>query len=158
MKGTIMDLFVISLILTVFAVGVAIAFVVLGQVTSTMSTNAASINILANTQTALEMFNYGFVILFGGLSLATLIFAYLTPQHPIFLVVTVTLTLILLVIVPQYSNMFETIMANAAMSPYASSMGIIVYIMGNLPYFIAALALAIMFVSYVRWNNSGNVM
>ena len=104
------------------------------------------------------MFNYGFVILFGGLSLATLIFAYMTPQHPIFLVVTVTLTLILLVIVPQYSNMFEMVMANSAMAPYAGSMGIIIYLMGNLPYFIAALALAIMFVSYVRWNNSGNVM
>ena len=158
MKGTIMDLFVISLILTIFAVGVAIAFVVLGQVTSTMSTNPTSIGILADAETALGMFNYGFVILFGGLSLATLIFAYMTPQHPIFLVVTVTLTLILLVIVPQYSNMFETVMANAAMAPYAGSMGIIIYLMGNLPYFIAALALAIMFVSYVRWNNSGNVM
>ena len=156
MKGTIWDLFVISLIMFTLAIGIAVAYVVLGSVTSTMDSSATSVGILANANSALGMFNYGFVIIFGGLSLVTLIFAYMTPQHPIFFIVTLVLTIILMVIVPQYSNAFELFMGSSIMSPYSASMNIVIYIMGNLPYFVAGLALAIMFVSYVRFNNQGS--
>jgi len=156
-KGTIFDLFIISMIMLLVAISVLVSYYVLNQIANTGTWSATSTSILTSGLSALTMFNYGFVIVFVGVSIATLIFAYMTPQHPIFFVVSLLLIIILMTIVPQYSNAYEIFIADPQISTVAGTFPVINYIMGNLPYFIAGLAFALMFVSYMRWRNEGTI-
>ncbi len=157
-KGTVWDLFTMSLLLFVFAIGVLVGHYVIAQVTTTMSSpSAAAASVLANATAAMEVYNYGFLMIFVSLAGGAIIFAYMTPQNPIFFVVSMILMVVLMIVVPIYSNAYEQFIADPLIATSASSFGIMTYIFGNFPLFMASIGSLIMIVSYIRWRNQGTI-
>lgn len=158
MKGSMLDILIIGITLLAFSITILVAYVVMVNVQTTMGPQmmgAEAANALSQGVAAVQMFDYSFTIIFVGLGLASVIFAFLVPSHPIFIALSVLMLLIDMIVLPQFSNMYESVRGNGTLAASASTFPIMTSIMQNLPLVLAALGSLVMIVMYTRWRQEG---
>jgi len=156
MKGGVWDLLFIVLAMFMLGFGILIAYTVITEVIATTSFSATAAGVLVNAQTAVATFNLGFIIIFVGLAATTVILAYMVPSHPIFIVTGVLTLVVLMVLIPIFSNAFGTMAADTQLSTAAASFPIVTYIMDSMPLWTAVTGMLIIIVMYVKWRNQSS--
>jgi hypothetical protein len=155
-KGSIFDVLIIAISLTVLAIGILVASIVMTNVQVSMGPtldNPVATEALQQGTNAINTFNYGFVIIAVGLGLGSVIFAFLTPTHPIFMILSILMLMIFIIIIPQLSNVYQTMTSDAIFTGAAANFGLMSLIMNNLPLFSTVFAVMIMIALYLRWNS-----
>jgi hypothetical protein len=158
MKGSMMDIIIMGVTLLVLAISILVASLVMGNFqASTVDTltTAGAQAALTQGAVAVNTFNYGFIVIAIGLGLGGLIFAWLVPTHPIFIIVSVIMLLIGVVVLPVLSNAFETVSTDATMSTATSNFPLMVVFMSNLPLIGTVFGVLMIIVLYTRYQNSG---
>jgi len=153
MKGGVWDLLFIVLAMFMLGFGILIAYTIITEVIATVSFSSTATGVLTNAQTAVATFNLGFIIIFVGLAATTVILAYMVPSHPIFIVTGVLTLVVLMVLIPIFSNAFGTMAADTQLSTAAASFPIMTYIMDSMPLWTAVTGMLIIIVMYVKWRN-----
>ena len=148
MKGGLFDLIFIMAMLMILGIGIYVSSYVLDQLPTFESESTT--NVLANSRTALDTFNYGFAIIAVGMGLAAVVMAYLLPSHPIMIVAGIIMLVFVMIIAPQISNAFGVFIANENMATQASHFNILNYIMANLPLFLAAFGTMMLIALYMK--------
>jgi len=152
-----MDIFVAGIALLALAIGIMVASVVMNNVQVSLNPMVPTISqdVLTQGVNAVNTFNYGFVIIMFGMGIAGIIFAWLVPTHPIFIILSIVMLMISVVILPIFSNAFETFSSNPTMSSAAASFPLMTYFMGNLLLIEVIFGALTMIVMYTRWRSSG---
>jgi len=140
-KGNIQDPF---LAITIFF-GMAIAFIIFYYLTiefqiqlNPILDNTVSADILAETVTALGMFDMIFVVVVVFLMISVMISAFFIRSHPIFFFVLLPLLGLSIMIAAIFSNAFETFSEEERLSVAVEEFNLTRYVMDKLPYFIGA--------------------
>ena len=154
-KGSIMDLLFLCVIAFIFGLGVIVSYHIVTQINATATLGTDATYILTKSQTAIGTFNYGFLIIFFGLGIATIIFAFMIPSHPIFIISGLLTLVVLMIIIPIYSNAFESITTSPELSTAAASFGMMNYVMSELPLFSAVIGVIILIVMFIKWRGQG---
>lgn len=157
MKGSMLDIIIAGIALTALAIGILVASTVMTSVQTSLNPMmpAISQDVLTQGVNAVNTFNYGFVIIMFGMGIAGVIFAWLVPTHPIFVILSIIMLLISVVILPIFSNAFETFSTNPSMSSATANFPVMTYFMNNLPLIEVIFGALTMIVMYTRWRSSG---
>lgn len=156
MKGGVWDLLFIALAMFMLGFGTLIAYTIITEVISTTSFSSTAAGVLVNAQSAVATFNLGFIIIFVGLAATTIILAYMVPSHPIFIVTGVLTLVVLMVLIPMFSNAFGVMAADSQLSAAAASFPMITYIMESMPLWTAVIGMMVIIVMYVKWRNQSS--
>ena len=156
MKGGVWDLLFIALAMFMLGFGILIAHTIITEVIATTSFTATAAGVLTNAQTAVATFNLGFIIIFVGLAATTVILAYMVPSHPIFIVTGVLTLVVLMVLIPMFSNAFGVLAADSQLSTAAASFPMVTYIMDSMPLWTAVIGMMVIIVMYVKWRNQSS--
>jgi hypothetical protein len=157
-KGSSFDIIIMSIALVLLAIGILVASVVMNAVQTTLGptlNNAVATEALAQGVNAVNTFNYGFIVIFFGLAAGSLIFAYLIPTHPIFIILSIIMLMVSVVVLPILSNAFESFASDSSMAGAAASFPVMTFFMGNMTTILIALGFLTVIVMYTRWNSSG---
>lgn len=156
MKGGVWDLLFIALAMFMLGFGTLIAYTIITEVISTTSFSSTAAGVLVNAQSAVATFNLGFIIIFVGLAATTIILAYMVPSHPIFIVTGVLTLVVLMVLIPMFSNAFGVMAADSQLSAAAASFPMITHIMESMPLWTAVIGMMVIIVMYVKWRNQSS--
>lgn len=156
MKGSMLDVIFIGVTLVALSFGVIIASMLMSQIqTSAAVTMPLAANAMNDGTAAINTFNYGFVFIAIGLFISSLIFAWLTPTHPIFMIAAIVSLLIAVLILPILSNVYGTFNADSVMSGASSNFPLMSWMMQGLPLLGTVFGVLLIIVMYTRWQNSG---
>lgn len=157
MKGSMFDIIIAGISLLVLGIGILVASVVMDSVQTSLNplVPAVSQDVLTQGVNAINTFNYGFVIIMFGLGIGGVIFAWLVPTHPIFIILSIMMLLISVIILPVLSNAFESFATNASMAPATANFPLMMYLMSNLPAIEIVFGILTIIVMYTRWKDSG---
>jgi len=156
MKGGVWDLLFLALAMFMLGFGIIIAYHIITQVIATTSFGSVGAGVLTNAQSAVATFNLGFTIIFVGLAIATIMLAYMVPSHPIFIVTGIMTLVVLMVIIPIFSNAFADITTDTQLSTAAAVFPIVTYIMDSMPLWTAVIGMMVLIVMYVKWRNQSS--
>jgi len=148
MKGSVLDVFVIAVVALVLSITILVSYTILDRVDDAMPT--AGKNATAKGLEAVQTFDYGFIIMVGGLGLAGVIYAYLVPTNPILIVVSVVMLLAATVVTPIISNAFGTVSTNDQMSAASAQFPVMGSFMENLPVVMTVIGVIILIAMYIR--------
>lgn len=124
-KGTILDMFAITIGLLVLAIVIITATYVWDQINPQLQTmfvnptSNESIRVLKTTQQGFGTFDYIFMFLYFMLSLVPVIFAALVRHHPVFLILNIIILFIFFFIAPVFSNVMREFWSVSEFAVYA---------------------------------------
>lgn len=156
--NVILDTIMIVIVIFSFTLLSIIGYKVFSQVNDTFQSN----DLLANeSKEQLDQFYTKYPSLMDGLFLlalillwiAAIISSFMIDSHPIFLVVTVILTVFLLLLGAVFSNVYEEISTGDALSESASAFPITNFLMSRLYIIVLAIATSITIVLFAKFKN-----
>ncbi len=150
-KGTVFDIMIMAAILFLVAIGVIISHYVITQFDGAFSSSTA-ISVMNSAEVAIETFNYGFVIIMGGLGIGIILLTTLLPTNPVFIIMGIILLAIFMLVFPQLSNAYWTFTQDANMAVSAAEFPIMNHIMNALPFYMAVLGCIVLIVYYMKWK------
>jgi len=151
MKGTVLDLAFMIVILLAMGVTILIAYEILTDFKdnwANVTDDGPSAKILEKGKAALGFLNHGFVIVLIALGVAIILGAFLIRTHPAFFIISFFALVLLLLVAPQFSNMFNEIASAPELVAAANQFPIMVTLMRNLPLIILLFGAAVMIVIY----------
>jgi len=158
-KGSILDIFFISIVIFIFAIVVIVGHVVLTEFKAavpettafnlTDGGNISTKGVLESGQGALLAADAVMPFIIVALVILAIIFAFLIPSHPIFAVITIFTLVIIIVIVPQISNMFNKIATSERIVASADQFTITVAVFNNLPLIITLIGAVLIIAMFV---------
>jgi len=144
------DIISIVVLVLVFAMTVLISY----RVISDWDDKTAAIGVPAvyatNSLNALKVFNYGFLFIFVGSMIATIITAFSIRTHPAFFIVSLIVFAIVIALSAILSNVFEEFIVSDLVSGITSNFGVMINIMQNLPMWVTGLGAAILIALYAK--------
>lgn len=159
-KGSLPDVFYISVIGLVMALLFIIALYIIGQ----FNTNIAPVlnaqasgsgDPITHIQNfAQGSFNTIYLIIFVGLIIAIVITAFLTDIHPIFFPLFVLFSIGAVILSAILSNVYESISSVSQFTTAVSSIPSMNYIMLKLPYFLSGILLIVLVVLFGKSRSS----
>lgn len=148
MKGSILDTFMIPILIFVFFVSCVVAFIIISHF------NASGL-ITIDYFPGAEVFDYGAAFLLIGLGSATVISAFFIKSHPIFFAISIVMFMVVLAISPVMSNVFMTFATNSEIVTYANQFPIMIHILANLPTITLVFGALIIVALYAAKNMTG---
>lgn len=153
-KGSVLDIFVIVVIVFSVSIGAILAQKVLTEVqdvNQNMSENTQmNPDILANAKTAVSVFDYGVIFLIGGMYLVAFIFAFNIRSHPIFFIPSLLLLSIATYISAEVANIFYMIANTSGLTTAANQFPTMITLFENLPFIVAGLGVLLIIVMYTQ--------
>lgn len=150
-KGTVMDVLTIAISLFLSAIGIFIAATIFDAFDAQYDPKGeTAIHVLARGAVATRRFNAGFVIYTVGAIIAAVILAFMIPAHPIMFPISLMLLGLLLLVIPQLSNAFESFITNSTMASIGNEFSLIVFIMRNLPTILTGAGFLIMLAMFAK--------
>lgn len=155
-KGSVLDMFVILVLLFASAIGIVVASKVFNSFRSAWTpTDTTAQQIIGSGVTAVKSFNAGFLIFTVGLGIAAIIGAFLVPTHPIFFFLSFILLGIVLLIAPQFSNAWNVFINADDFATIGNDFPIMVEIMRNLPKILFGIGSIVLIAMYGKMNQGG---
>lgn len=157
-KGSIQDLIYIIVVALVFSFFLLVGYKIVDSFNTKIQ---ASSDVDTYGKTAVSQINnhfpgimnnmFLFVII--GLGITTLVLASLIKTHPIFLVFFIIALILIIFFAAIYSNVYQTMASNSALSTQASAMTMPHYVMTYLPFIIGVFGILLAIVMYKTWSN-----
>ncbi len=157
-KGSIQDLILIMVIITVFAVGTLVVYKISNELNTKFQeedrldekgkTAFAQINNMYPS-----VIDNSFLLLVIGLSLGALILAFMVRIHPVFFVGFVIVLVIIIFVAGVMSNIYLEIANDPEFTEVATNLTFITNIIGKLPLFIGIFGFLISIVMYKNWQS-----
>lgn len=151
------DIPTILAILFVLSISIFATVKILNEFDDSWTYGGVGQEILDKGQEAMYTFDYMFVFLAIGLSLASLIGAFMIRSHPIFYVFSTLLLGIMVIVSAQITNAFDKFATSSAFSSIANSFPMMVTFVRNFPLFILVSGVLIAVVMYGRPATGGRV-
>lgn len=152
-KGTVLDLFIILVLLFSSAIGILVAARIYNSFNEAWTPSyAEGTQIMSRADTAVKTFNYGYLIFTLGLGLAAIIGAFMVPTHPIFFFLSLIMLGVVLLITPQFSNAYESFLGETEVSTIANDYPIMVNIMRHLPKILFGFGALVLVAMYGKIN------
>lgn len=143
----------ISMTVSLFVVGILIiiAYAYYSSVNDTYTpVSSTGQGILTNVNSAVLVFNYGFLFVGIGLLLGGVISAFLIDTHPVFFWISFIFLAVSLVVAPQFSNAWYTFITDNEMAVYGNNFPIVVSLLNNLPKFVLAFGILVLIAMYAK--------
>lgn len=150
-NGFMMELIafiVIGIISVLLFVGFIYGFGLINGVLSSgeLDSSAANVSQASNASfgylnTGLQQLHLIAAILLIGYAMATLIFAYMSSKHQLWMFVYILMTIIIVIFSIYVSNAYETISSNETLGSTIAGFGIVNLIMANLPIWASVIGL-----------------
>lgn len=160
-KGSIQDVFLIAIMLFIFAVFFVFVFIIQSKIDTAMSpafenvSVGSSIGITTISTVFSTGLNFMYLSIFFALLIGTLIMAYMTPTNPIFYLLAIILFIGLMIVSVVLSNTWQTIAgANTDTVDAVSHLSFANYLLNNLPIVMLVVGLLIAIVLFARNNSS----
>ena len=148
----------------IFGIGIFIIAYVWPVIFEGMRTNGINNSVEANTAINQMIaignggLSKGFVVIFIGLILSTMITAFLVRQHPIFLFMNIIVLLIAVVVAVYLSNAYDQFISNPIFAQTAANNPLIAFIMNNSVVIIIVVGALDMIISYASFQGgSGGI-
>jgi hypothetical protein len=155
MKGSVLD--VLMIILMVF--GVAIAAILgaffIGEMETPMVEAGADQYIFNQGQMAIGVFDNMFIVIYAGLFMLAIIMAFMVPVHPIFAILALLFSMIMIVLSVPISNMYHEFATSDAMITTANEFTQTNLVMQNLPLITIAFTVILLVVMFTRFQSAG---
>lgn len=162
-KGDFSDTMILIVFMFIFGIGIFILAYVWPIIFEGLRTTG--MNNTAEGQTAINQMiaigsgglSRGFVVIFIGLIISTMITAFLVRQHPIFLFMNI-ITLIISVILAVYlSNAYDQFISSPIFAATAAANPLIAFVMNNSVIIIIVVGAIDMIISYASFQGGGGV-
>ena len=158
-KGSLIDLIFIIVGLLIFGVTVLIGFKVLTEWNAKMAVmpgipaeaTASNAKLLSNYSGVID---HSFLILTIGMALGAFILASLVRIHPIFLPFFFIALAFVIFFAGIFSNVYQTMAENPALSAEADQLIFISNILNYLPFIVGIIGSILAIVMYKLWQNS----
>lgn len=156
-KGTIQDLILIMIFITIFAVGTLIVY----KISDEINTQFIEEGLLsADGEKAYSQINNmypsvidnSFLVLVIGLSIGALILAFLVRVHPVFFIGFLLVLIIIIFISGIMSNIYLEIANDPEFTNVATNLTFITHIIGKLPLIIGIVGFLISIVMYKQFQ------
>lgn len=144
----------VSIVLAIFlsVIAVLIGLVIIGTLVSIDTFSGASYQAVLTNFKILDQVIFVAVV---GLCIATILFAYFIPTHPIFYFSWVLTGLIGFVLSPALTNAFKMVAENEAIVSYSAMMPLSNAVMSNLPMITLFITVIMLVVAYGKPKNQG---
>jgi len=107
----------------------------------------------ANTTAAIGAWDYLFAFIMGGLIIGSIISVFHISSHPVYFVIFIMVTILFLIIVPQFSNVFYQFSTSEAMAENTTSnFPVTTHIMDNYPLYIFFTLLLMGILLYAKYK------
>lgn len=156
---SVLDLIFVIVALLVVSVAALFSNVLITdfqEQTQDVLTNRSN-NITATGVAVVENFDYAILFLFGGVIVALIISAFLIPTHPVFFVISLLVFIMVLLIVPQISNLFEAISEEDKMSDAVTDYTMTQSLWDNMPIIILCVGAILFIVMYSKRGDNVRV-
>ena len=161
-KGSgILDIFYIGLFVMVFGIISFISYTVMVDLQPRLdahSSSDVSKNVTAKGLAAIENLDYVIMMLIVGMLISTIIGAYFIDSHPILFVASLLLLILMLVVVPVFSNVFDKFSTHDSMSAAANTFDITVTFMNNWPIFFTVMGAIVLIALYAKHRTGGGAV
>jgi len=157
-KGSIADSLMIVIVALLFSVIFITSYYAWSKIHPKLDANLASDeakNITAHTEQAMLKFDTIFIAVVIGMILMTALSAYYIEIHPAFFVVSLIFWIVMLLVVPIFSNVYEKFASSSEMSDAVSHFGAIDYISKNLPVFFTIIVCLVVVLMYGKFKSGG---
>ena len=149
-KGNVFDIIYIMIVLFLIAVVTLVGIKVYDawDESNTITSDTGNI-IMQKADMTLTTLDGVFAFIIVMLFILVLISAFLINTHPVFFIVTLIMLIIALIIGAAFSNIFETLTGDS-LSGEAERLPIISELMGNLPFIVLVIIVAVAVVLYAK--------
>jgi len=109
-KGTVLDMFAISIVLLFFGIIAVVSIYVADQIFPELIGffgTGAGVTVVKTVKQGYGTMDYIFMFLYFMLTLVPIIFASLVRHHPVFLILNILLLFIFFLVVPVFSNVMR---------------------------------------------------
>ena len=156
-KGQVPDLFMIIVVLTLFAVTTVVMVTFYNAYTDSVADNAAFNNtwnqqIEANADTLNENYDYIALFILVGLTILTIVLGINIRSHPVFFFISLLLLTITTIVSAIFSDVYTKLATGSGsqVAATASTYTIIPFIMNHLPMLIFFIGVFIMILFYAK--------
>lgn len=156
-KGSLNDIPFIIAVLFIFGVTVLISVKVLGAWQSAYAWEGVSQEVIQDGMNAMYVFDYMFVFLAVGLSMASLIGAFMIKSHPIFYIFSTVVLSLYIIVSAAMTNAFDKLAAADGIAAIANDFPMMVTFVRNFPIFFLVSGIVIAIVMYGKPQTGGNV-
>lgn len=156
-KASVLDFFLIIVIAMMSVITLVLCLIVNHKVSDTGIFNsdlAANRSMNMSRNTLLSMDNM-ILFIIVGLSLFTLITAYLSVNHPMFFFFIVLFLAIAVMVAANISNSYETFRTQPTISAEASLLPKTTFLMDKLPLYIAFMGFLTILCMYIGYKQNG---
>lgn len=156
-KGQVPDLFMIIIVLTLFAITTVTMVTFYNSYTQTLEGNEAFDNpwnnaVEAKADTLNAGYDYLIMFILIGLCMLTVVLGLNIRSHPVFFFISLLLLVIVTVVSAIFSDVYTKLATNSssAIEATASTYTIIPFVMNHLPMFMFFLGIFIMVLFYAK--------
>ena len=156
-KGQLPDLFLIIVILSLFAITTVTMVTFYNSYTETLEGNTAFDNpwneaVEENADNLNKGYDYLFMFILVGLTILTVVLGLNVKSHPVFFFISLLLLVIVTVVSAIMSDVYTQLATNSssAIEATASTYTIIPFVMNHLPMFMFFLGMFIMVLFYAK--------
>lgn len=112
--------------------------------------NSAAKNLTSTANTKFTALDNGLLFILIGLCFVMIFIAYMVKFHPMFIFINIVLIPVTLILTMLFSNAYESMVTNTALSATSAQMGLVPTVMTKLPYFAMVLSIIVMIVMYSK--------
>jgi len=156
-KGQIPDMFLIIVVLSLFAITTIVMVTFYNSYTDSLSDNEAFDNpwneaVEEKTDLLNEGYDYIFMFILIGLAMLTIVLGLNVRSHPVFFFISLLLLVIVTVVSAVFSDIYTKLATNStsAVEATAQTYTIIPFVMQHLPMFMFFLGMFIMVLFYAK--------
>lgn len=150
MKGNIMDISVIIIMAVVMPIVVLLSYTIYVPISQSDLNTAETTEILADTEQGLLTFDSVYVMVLIGILSMSLVSAFFIDTHPIFFIVFLVMSSVMLLVSAIFSNVFSAFISASPISSYISAFPMMNFIGTNLPFVIFGFMLLLGGVLYAK--------
>ena len=154
-KGSIGDVFFISVFIFLLAIVFVVGWVIHSKVNDEFQNNPSIVDqgktmMQNSTDDYISLFDGIFLTIIVGLWIGTIILAFQIDIHPVFFVLTIIVFAILVILTALFGNAFYTFANNANIVSYADDFTIIPFVMNNFVTVMIVLGFSVALVMYAK--------
>lgn len=152
-KGTILDIPIILIMVTLIAFVVLLVAYILGAFNTAITENpelGLNVSYVSQVQTGVNVFDGMFIVLVAGLFLATIIGAFVVRTHPVFFVMSLFLLVFFVILGVIFTDVFYEFATAPALVDTANDFPIMIQILSNWPSILGVFGIVVIIVLYAK--------
>lgn len=148
--GSLFDVPFIIGIVFVIALTVLFSHLILTTIIDNTTDDQIDQETLNKAKTAIEIYDFGILLIAAGLFLAAIVFAFLIPTHPLFVFPALIFAAIAIWFSAEIANIFQLVVNVGAMTGTANSFPNMVELFKRYPYIIAFFTMLLIVALYAK--------